>query len=75
MKKEKWILRVSLRDTADQVRVCMETPNSTRDSGIDWDFDSPYTDSVGAMADTVRNHVLGFVADMNWEYWLKQLTK
>lgn len=64
------VLTVYIEDTGDQLRVITDTPNYHKDSGYNWDGSSPYMDGESAAADTIRNHVLGVVADLNWQSWV-----
>ena len=63
------VLTISLNLENDMAKVIIETENSKRDAGID--FDDGYPDC----ADSILKEILGEMAKINWQDYLKQLVE
>jgi hypothetical protein len=61
------VLKIVLRENEDnQLRIITESPNVCYDHGID--FDEGYPE----VAQLTRNHLLGVIADMDWDKWIRR---
>ena len=65
-------LIVYIYQTNDQLRVKTETEQETIDRGWDWGSEIGQLESYSEAADELRNHLLGVIADLNWQKMIKR---
>ncbi len=67
------VLTIYITSDNDQVRVISETENTHRDSGFDWGRGVHEMDGYSEAADTIRNHLLGVIADIDWRKVIERI--
>ena len=66
------VMEIRLEDDGNRIGVITETNNYRLDFGILWGRQIGEVESDSEAAEAIRNHLLGVIADINWQ---KQLAR
>jgi len=66
------VMEIRLEDDGDRIAVMTQTPHTYLDFGIIWGRSCSEVETNSEAADAIRNHLLGVIADVDWQKQLER---
>lgn len=67
------VMEIRLEDDGERIAVITDTGNSHLDFGILWGNRIGEVESESEAVKTIRNHLLGVIADIDWQKQLRRI--